>query len=73
VTISFREVRIRINFLPVITRRGTIRLHGSAEVSALDYANAVTFEGFTIPALTTRRIQTEVELEERPEFVIADC
>jgi pilus assembly protein CpaC len=71
VTIAFREYGIRINFLPVITPRGTIRLQVSPEVSALDYANAVTFEGFTIPALSTRKIQTEVELESGQSFVIA--
>jgi pilus assembly protein CpaC len=71
VTIAFREYGIKINFLPVITPRGTIRLQVSPEVSALDYANAVTFEGFTIPALTTRKIQTEVELESGQSFVIA--
>jgi pilus assembly protein CpaC len=71
VTIAFREYGIRINFLPVITPRGTIRLQVSPEVSALDYANAVTFEGFTIPALSTRKISTEVELESGQSFVIA--
>ena len=71
VTISFREYGIRLNFLPVITPRGTIRLQVAPEVSALDYANAVTFEGFTIPALTTRKVQTEVELESGQSFVIA--
>jgi pilus assembly protein CpaC len=71
VTIAFREYGIRLNFLPVITPRGTIRLQVAPEVSALDYANAVTFEGFTIPALTTRKVQTEVELESGQSFVIA--
>ena len=71
VTIAFREYGIRINFLPVITPRGTIRLQVSPEVSALDYLNAVTFEGFTIPALSTRKIQTEVELDSGQSFVIA--
>lgn len=71
VTIAFREYGIRINFLPVITPRGTIRLQVAPEVSALDYANAVVFEGFTIPALTTRKVQTEVELESGQSFVIA--
>jgi pilus assembly protein CpaC len=71
VSIAFREYGIKINFLPVITPRGTIRLQVSPEVSALDYANAVTFEGFTIPALSTRKIQTEVELESGQSFLIA--
>jgi pilus assembly protein CpaC len=71
VTIAFREYGIRLNFLPVITPRGTIRLQVAPEVSALDYANALTFEGYTIPALTTRKVQTEVELESGQSFVIA--
>jgi pilus assembly protein CpaC len=71
VTIQFREFGIRIKFLPKITPRGTIHLAVAPEVSALDYANAVTFEGFTIPALSTRRVETEVELEGGQSFVIA--
>jgi pilus assembly protein CpaC len=71
VTVSFREFGVRINFLPVITQRGTIRLQVAPEVSSLDYANGVTFQGFTIPALATRRVQTEVELDSGQSFVIA--
>ena len=71
VSISFREFGIRINFLPKITPRGTIQLAVAPEVSSLDYSNAVTFQGYTIPALATRRIQTEVELETGQSFVIA--
>ncbi|HTP31149.1 MAG TPA: pilus assembly protein N-terminal domain-containing protein [Candidatus Acidoferrales bacterium] len=71
VTISFREYGIKINFLPRITPRGTIQLQVTPEVSALDFANAVTFQGFTIPALSTRRVNTEVELESGQSFVIA--
>jgi pilus assembly protein CpaC len=71
VSIAFREFGIRINFLPKITPRGTIQLQVMPEVSSLDYANAVTFQGYTIPALSTRRVQTEVELEGGQSFVIA--
>jgi pilus assembly protein CpaC len=71
VTISFREFGIRIKFLPRITPRGTIQLQVAPEVSALDFANAVIFSGTTIPAMSTRRIQTEVELESGQSFVIA--
>jgi pilus assembly protein CpaC len=55
----------------VVTPRGTIRLQVAPEVSSLDYANGVTFQGFTIPALATRRIQTEVELDSGQSFLIA--
>jgi pilus assembly protein CpaC len=70
VTIQFREFGVRLNFLPNITPRGTIRLQVAPEVSSLDYAHAVTFQGFTIPALTTRRVLTEVELETGQSFII---
>jgi pilus assembly protein CpaC len=71
VTIMFREFGVRLNFLPAVTPRGTIRLQVAPEVSSLDYAHAVTFQGFTIPALATRRVVTEVELESGQSFVIA--
>src|SRR5450432_2085435 len=71
VSVSFREFGIRINFLPVVTPRGTIQMQVSPEVSALDFANAVTFQGSTIPAMSTRRVQTNVELESGQSFVIA--
>jgi pilus assembly protein CpaC len=70
VTISFREFGVRLNFLPNITPRGTIRLQVAPEVSSLDYANVITIQGFTVPALTTRRVNTEVELESGQSFVI---
>lgn len=71
VTIMFREFGVRINFLPNVTPRGTIRLQVVPEVSSLDFANGLTFQGFHIPALATRRVQTEVELESGQSFAIA--
>lgn len=71
VTIQFREFGIRLNFLPVVTPQDTIKLHVRPEVSSLDYANAVTLAGFTIPALSTRRVETDVELNAGQSFVIA--
>jgi len=70
VTIQFREFGVRIGFLPKITPRGTIRLQVTPEVSSLDYANGLVFQGFTIPGLSTRRVQTEIELQDRQSFVI---
>ncbi|HTS28505.1 MAG TPA: pilus assembly protein N-terminal domain-containing protein [Bryobacteraceae bacterium] len=71
VTIQWREYGVRLNFLPVVTPNGTIRLRVAPEVSALDYTNAVTVQGFTIPGLTARRVSTDVELESGQSFVIA--
>ena len=71
VTIQFRDFGIKLNFTPTITPRGTIRLKVNPEVSSLDYANGLTVSGFTVPGLTTRRVDTEVELKDGQSFVIA--
>ena len=71
ITVQFREFGIKIVFTPKITPRGTIQLQVMPEVSSLDYSNAVTVSGSTIPALSTRKVQTEVELDSGQSFVIA--
>ncbi|MBI2685866.1 MAG: pilus assembly protein N-terminal domain-containing protein [Acidobacteria bacterium] len=71
VTIQFREFGIRITFTPTVTPRGTIRLQVAPEVSSLDYANALTFQGFTIPGIASRKVTTEIELEPGQSFAIA--
>jgi pilus assembly protein CpaC len=71
VTIQFREFGVRLTFTPNITGNNTIRLHVKPEVSSLDYANALSFNGFTIPALSSRKMETNIELGEGQSFVIA--
>src|SRR5580698_1127929 len=71
VTIQFREYGVRLTFTPNITGNNTLRLYVKPEVSSLDFANAVSFNGFTIPALSTRRMETNIELGEGQSFVIA--
>ncbi|HWC96166.1 MAG TPA: pilus assembly protein N-terminal domain-containing protein [Candidatus Sulfopaludibacter sp.] len=71
ISISFKEYGIKLGFLPVVTPRGTIRLQVSPEVSALDYTNSVSVAGTTVPGTSTRRVETEVELESGQTFVIA--
>jgi pilus assembly protein CpaC len=70
VTVQFREYGIRLNFTPTITPRGTIRLEVSPEVSALDFTNGLVVQGYTIPALTVRKVTTEVELGAGQSFAI---
>jgi pilus assembly protein CpaC len=70
VTIQFREFGVRINFLPSLTPRNTIRLRVRPEVSSLDFSNAITISGFTVPAISTRRIDSEVELADGQSFII---
>jgi pilus assembly protein CpaC len=70
VSIQFKQFGIRLNFIPTITPRGTIRLQVAPEVSSLDFANGVTISGFTVPGLDVRKVQTEVELGEGQSFAI---
>ena len=70
VTIVFKEFGIRLNFKPTIAG-DVIRLKVRPEVSALDFANGITLEGFRVPALTTRRAETDVELRDGQSFAIA--
>ena len=71
VTIMFKEFGIRLNFTPTVLGGDLINLKVRPEVSALDFANAVTVDGFRIPALSTRRTETEVELRDGQTFAIA--
>lgn len=70
ITIQFRQFGVRLNFIPTVTPRGTIRLQVAPEVSALDYANGVTIQGFTVPGVSVRNVNTEVELGEGQSFAI---
>jgi pilus assembly protein CpaC len=70
VTIMFKEYGVRLNFIPTITPRGTIRLQVAPEVSALDFSNAIEISGFDVPAITSRKVKTEVELADGQSFVI---
>lgn len=70
VSIEFKEYGIRLNFIPTITPRETIRLQVAPEVSALDFAHEVTLSGFEVPAITSRKVNTEVELKDGESFII---
>ena len=71
VTLMFKEFGVRLRFTPTITGSDTVHLKVAPEVSALDFANAVSVEGFRVPALSTRRTETEVELRDGQTFAIA--
>jgi pilus assembly protein CpaC len=71
VTIEFRPYGVKLEFTPIVNDDGTIRLKVAPEVSALDYTNAVTIAGYTIPALSMRRAETEVELHSEQSFAIS--
>ncbi len=71
VTIMFQPYGVKLRFTPSVNPDGTIRLKVAPEVSALDYTNAVTLSGYTIPAISTRRAETEVELRDGQSFSIS--
>ncbi len=71
ITIMFRPYGVKVDFTPVVNADSSIRLKVSPEVSALDYTNAVTISGFTIPALSTRRAETEIEIRNGESFIVS--
>jgi len=71
VTVQFREFGVRLKFTPVIEPNGNIHMHVVPEVSTLDFADAVSVSGTLIPAISTRKAETEFELQDGQSFVIA--
>jgi pilus assembly protein CpaC len=71
VTIHFKEFGVRLNFTPTVLGGDLINLKIKPEVSSLDFNNAVVLDGFRVPALSTRRADTEIELRDGQTFAIA--
>ena len=71
VTVQFKKFGVQLNFTPTETASGAIHLKVKPEVSALDYNNAVTIEGYVIPAISSRVAETEVVLKDGESFAIA--
>lgn len=71
VSVVFKEYGVRLNFKPTIIDEDHIRLELEPEVSTIDFANGVRFNGFVIPALRTRRAHTGVELRDGQSFALA--
>lgn len=71
VAIEFKPYGVALAFTPTVISGERISLKVFPEVSELDYANALDISGFTIPALTSRRASTTVELADGQSFAIA--
>jgi len=71
ITIQFKEYGVRLNFTPTFMADGMIHLKVKPEVSSLDYTNALTIQGYVIPALSTRRVESEMDLQDGQSFAIA--
>ncbi|HKT79054.1 MAG TPA: pilus assembly protein N-terminal domain-containing protein [Vicinamibacterales bacterium] len=70
ITVTYKEFGIRLTFTPVVNG-DRVHLKVRPEVSTLDFGNAVVLNGFRIPALSTRRTETELELQNGQTFAIA--
>ena len=62
---------MRLNFTPTLTLDGLIHMKVQPEVSSLDFTNALTLQGFTVPALSTRRASSEMDLADGQSFAMA--
>src|SRR5258708_31558866 len=71
VTILFNPFGVKLDVTGFIEEDNTLRLHVFPEVSTLDFTNALVLSGFTVPAISTRRAETEIELKDGQSFGIA--
>lgn len=71
ITVQFKPYGVQLTFTPTVTNSGAINLKVAPEVSSLDFTNAVTLQGFLIPALAQRKAETEVVLKDGESFAIA--
>jgi pilus assembly protein CpaC len=70
VTIQFKKFGVGLVFTPNVTDRKHISLTVAPEVSELDFQNALRTQGFIVPAITTRRATTTIELADGQSFAI---
>jgi pilus assembly protein CpaC len=71
ITIDYKEFGVRLKFRPTVLGDGTIRLYTAPEVSELTSVGSLTLSGFQIPALTTRKAETTIELKSGQTFAMA--
>jgi pilus assembly protein CpaC len=71
ISVQFQQYGVQLAFSPTIVDANHINVRVRPEVSELDYSNAVTENGFTIPALTVQRAETSVELGSGEGFALA--
>jgi pilus assembly protein CpaC len=70
ISVQYKEFGVRLNFTPTVIG-DRVHLKVKPEVSTLDFGNGVVLSGFRIPALSTRRTETELELRSGQTFAIA--
>jgi len=71
ITIDYKSFGVGLTFTPTVLSSGKISMQVAPEVSELDFSNTVTIQGYVVPALTTRRVATTIELADGQSFAIA--
>jgi pilus assembly protein CpaC len=70
VTVQWKEYGVRLTAVPLLLGNGRVRLNLQPEVSQKDLSNSITTNGLTVPALTTRRVNTSVEMRFGETFML---
>ncbi|HVM98805.1 MAG TPA: type II and III secretion system protein family protein [Caulobacteraceae bacterium] len=70
-TVEFKQFGVKLNVTPTVEANGTIQLKVAPEVSELDPKDGINFQGFQVPAISTRRASTQIELRDGESFAIA--
>ncbi|MEO7365678.1 MAG: type II and III secretion system protein family protein [Sphingomicrobium sp.] len=71
ISIEYKQYGVGLAFTPIVLADGRISMRVRPEVSELSDAGSVKFGGYVVPALTTRRAETTVELGSGQSFMIA--
>jgi pilus assembly protein CpaC len=71
ISIQFREFGVRLTFKGEVLSDSLVKLKVKPEVSSLDYTNALTIQGFRIPALRTRRVESTVDVLQDRSLIIS--
>lgn len=70
ITIQYKKYGVSLDLIPTVLSKSQIALKVAPTVSALDYQHAVLIQGFEVPALTTRQVETSVTLGDGESLVI---
>ncbi|MDD5374038.1 pilus assembly protein N-terminal domain-containing protein [Acidithiobacillus sp.] len=70
ITIQYKKYGVQLDLTPTILSAHRIALHVAPSVSSLDYTNAITLNGYSVPALLVRQADTTVTLGNGESLVI---
>ena len=71
IAIEYKQFGTRVDFVPIVLGNGSIRLEVRPQVSEMDNANGVTYNGLRVPGLRTRWVDTAVEMKAGQTLALA--